>query len=215
MSVKMQIQIPSLCKIFSFYEEIPQEFLDEPYVDSFFYHNIFDISGSHFRIVRVSRGSNKKSFAVKLFQFCDLKTQQRYILQEEVNFSKRELNCLVDSLRDFLKTFDHASKCIQVSLPKAKVEIGSTKSKDNLFAHYFNHIIGHLNRQNRLSFRFGNNNSCVISIENFELHGNQFILREMANLNDREVHHLRKNRYYVANKCELNESNYIVWRIDP
>ena len=38
--------------------------------------------------MRVSRGSNIKSFAIKLFQFCDLKTQQRYILQEEVNTSK-------------------------------------------------------------------------------------------------------------------------------
>ena len=85
--------------------------------------------------MRVSRGSNKKSFAIKLFQFCDLKTQQRYILQEEVNISKRELTCLVESLRDFLKTFDPASKCIQIPLPKPKVEIGSLKLKDNLFAH--------------------------------------------------------------------------------
>ena len=93
MSVKKQI--PSLCKLYSFYEEIPEEFLDETDVDSYFYHNIFDISQSQHRIVRVSRGSNKKSFAIKLFQFCDLKTQQRYILQEEVNISKRELTSLV------------------------------------------------------------------------------------------------------------------------
>ena len=127
MSVKKQI--PSLCKLNSFYEEIPEEFFDETDVDSQFYHNNFDISQSQHRIVLVSRGSNKKSFAIKLFQFGDLKTQQRYILQEEVNISKRELTCLVDSLRDFLKTFDQASKCIQIPLPKPKVEIGSTKSK--------------------------------------------------------------------------------------
>ena len=125
MSVKKQI--PSLCKLYSFYEEIPEEFLDETDVDSYFYHNIFDISQSQHRIVRVSRGSNKKSFAMKFFQFCDLKTHQRYILQEEVNISKRELTCLVDNLRDFLKAFDQASKCIQIPLPKPKVEIGSTK----------------------------------------------------------------------------------------
>ena len=29
-------QIPSLCKLYSFYEEIPEEFLDETDVDSFF-----------------------------------------------------------------------------------------------------------------------------------------------------------------------------------
>ena len=109
--------------------------------------------------MRVSRGSNKKSFAIKLFQFCDLKTQQRYIL-EEVNISKRELTCLVGNLRDFLKTFDQASKCMQIPLPKFKVDIGSTKSKDNLFAHDYNDIIEHPNRQIRLSFQFGNNNSA-------------------------------------------------------
>ena len=184
--------------------------MDETDVDSYFYHNIFDISQSHSRIVRVSRGSNKKSFAIKLFQFCDLKTQQRYILQEEVNISKRELTCLVDNLRFFLKTFDQASKCIQIPLPKPKVELGSTKSKYNLFVHHYNDIIEHPNRQIRLSFRFGNNNSCVFSLKKFELHGNQFILTEIVNLNHREIRHLYKNRYYVANKCEIIERIYNV-----
>ena len=124
-----------------------------------------------------------------------------------MNITKTELTCLVDSLRDFLKTFDQASKCIQVPLPKPQVEFGSTKSEDNLFAHYYNDIIEHPNRQIRLSFRFGNNNSCVFSIKKFELHGNQFILTENVNLNHREIHHLYKNRYHFANKCEIIESN--------
>ena len=160
--------------------------------------------------MRISRGSNKKSFAVKLFQFCDLKTQQRYILQEEMNISKKELTCLVDNLRDFLKTFDQAGKCIQISLPKPKFEIGSTKSKDNLFAHHYNDFFENPNRQLLLSFRFGKNNSCVFSLKKFELHGNQFILTEIVNINHREIHHLYKNRHYVANKCEIIVSNYNV-----
>ena len=132
MSVKQQI--PSLRKFYSSYEEKPEQFLDETDVDSYFYHNIFDISQSQHRIVRLSRGCIKKSVAIKLSQFCNIKTQQRQILQEEVNISKRELACLVDSSRDFLKLFDHASKCLQIPLPKPKVENGSTKSKDNVFA---------------------------------------------------------------------------------
>ena len=143
-----------------------------------------------------------------MFQFCDLKTQQRYMLQEGKNNSERELTCWVDNLRDFLKTFDQTSKCIQIPLPKPKVEIWSTKSNNNLFAHYYNDIIEHPNRQIRLSFRFGNNNSCVFSLKKFELHGNQFILTENVNLNHREIYHLYKNRSYVANKCEIIESNY-------
>ena len=53
-------QIPSLCILYSIYEELTEEFLDETDVDSYLYHNIFDISQSQHRIVRVSRGSNKK-----------------------------------------------------------------------------------------------------------------------------------------------------------
>ena len=211
MSVKKQIH--SLCKLYSSYEEIPDELLEETDVDSCLYQNVFDISQSQHRLVLVSRGSNKKSFAVKLFQFCDLKTQQRNILQEEVNISKRDFTSLADSLRVFLKTFDKPSKCIQSPLSKPKVEIGSTKSIDNLFAHYYNDIIEHPNRQIRLSFRFGNNNSCVFTLKKFELHGNHFIhfiLTEIVNINYREIRHLYKNRYYVANKCEIIESNYNV-----
>ena len=42
MSVKKQF--PSLCKLYSFNEEILEEFLDGTDVDSYFYQNIFDIS---------------------------------------------------------------------------------------------------------------------------------------------------------------------------
>ena len=121
-------QIPSLCKLYSFYEEILEEFLDETDVDSYFYHDIFDSSESQHRIVRVSRGSNKKTFAIKLFRFCDIKTQQRYFLQEEVKTSKGEITCLVDSLRDFFKTFNHASKCIPYRSPNLRLDLQSQKT---------------------------------------------------------------------------------------
>ena len=44
MSVKKQI--PSLCKLYSIYEEIPEEVLDETDVDNYFYLNNFLISHS-------------------------------------------------------------------------------------------------------------------------------------------------------------------------
>ena len=78
--------------------------MDETVVDSYFYHNIFDISQSQHRIVRVNTSSNMKSFTFKLIKFRDLMTQQCSILHEKVNTSEKELSCLVDSLRDFLKT---------------------------------------------------------------------------------------------------------------
>ena len=195
-------------KLFSKYEVIPEEFLEPNDVDSYFYHNIFDIFQFQHRMARFSGGSNKKSFAINLFEFCDLRTQQRYILQE-VNLSKKGLTSLIDSLRHFFRVFDHASKCIRITLPKLKVDFGST-SKNNLFAQYYNDIIEHPNRQIHLSFRFGSNKSCENSIKKFELHGNQFILTETVNLHQREIHHLYKNRSYVANKCKIFESKYDV-----
>ena len=99
-----------------------------------------------------------------------------------MKISKRELTCLVDSLRDFLKTFDYASECIQIPLPKLRIKMGSTKSKDNLFAHYYNLIIEHTKIQIRLSFQFGNNNACVFSINKFELHAISLFLQNLSTL---------------------------------
>ena len=67
MSTKKQIS--TLCKLFSIYEEIPEEFLDETDVDGYFYHNILDISQSHNRIVLVSKRSNKKLFCIQSVSF--------------------------------------------------------------------------------------------------------------------------------------------------
>ena len=152
MSTKKHIS--SLCKLYSVYKEIPEEFLDKTDVDSYFYHKILDISQSHYRIVRVSKGSNKKSFAFKVFHFCDSKLQQRYILEEEVSISEKEIESLLDSLGEFLKAFDQVNKVSQSPLPKPKFEIGFTKAKDEPFSHCHKDIVEHLNRQIRLSFRF-------------------------------------------------------------
>ena len=55
-------QLSSLCKLYSLYEELAEEFLDETDVDSYFYHIILDISQSHHQRVRVGKGYNKKFF---------------------------------------------------------------------------------------------------------------------------------------------------------
>ena len=71
-------------------------------------------------------------------------------------------------------------------------------------------IVEHLNRQIRLSFRFEKNKTCVFSIKKFEQYGDQFILTEIVNLSYREIKHLYKNRFFVACKCDIFESNYNV-----
>ena len=208
MSTKKQNS--SLCKLYSIYEEVPEAFLDETDVDSYFYYNILDISQSQNRIFRVSKGSNKKSVAFKVFHFCDSKLQQRFILEEEVSISKKEIESLLDSLGEFLKAFDQANKVLQIPLPKPKFEIGFTKAKDVVFSHCYKDIAEHLNRQKRISFRFGKNKTCVFSIKKFEHYGDQFILTEVVNLGFREIKHLYKNRFFVAYKCNIFQSNYDV-----
>ena len=203
-------QISSLCKLYSLYEEIPEEFLDNTDVDSYFFQIILDISQSHNRIVRVSKGSNKKSFEFKVFQFCDSKLQQRFILKEEVSISKNEIEFLLNSLGEFLKDFDQANKVSQIPLPKPKFEIGFTKAKDELLSHCYKDIVEHLNRQIRISFRFEKNKTCVSSIKKFEQYGDQFILTEVVNLGYREIKHLYKNRFFVAYKCNIFQSKYDV-----
>ena len=136
MSIKKQI--PSLRNLYTFYGEIPENFLYETDVDSFFYHNILDIALIDNRIVRVSKSSHKITVAFKLFQCCKLKNQQRFNLEEEVSVSLKELAAIFNTLRQFLKQYGKTLKFPALyPLPKPKHEIGFTLFKDELFAHYF------------------------------------------------------------------------------
>ena len=145
-----------------------------------------------------------------MFQFCDSKLQQRFILKEEVSISRNEIESLLDSLGEFLEAFDQANKVSQIPLPKPKFEIGFTKAKDELFTHCYKDIVEQLKRQIRLSFRFEKKKTCVFSIKKFEHYGDQFILTEVVNLGYREIKHLYRNRFFVAWKCNIFQSNYDV-----
>ena len=169
-----------------------------------------DNSQSHQRIVRVSNGSNKKSFAFKVFRFCDSKLQQQFLLKEEARVSKKEIESLLDGLGEFFKAFDRANKVSQIPLPKHKFEIGFTKAKDELFNQCDKDIVVHLKRQIRFSFRFEKTKTCVFSLKMFELYGDQFFLTEVVNLGYRGIKHLYKKRFCITYKCDLFESNYDV-----
>ena len=93
----------------------------------------------------------QKNFAFKLFQFFNLKNQQRFILEEELSVSLKEPAAILNTLRQFLKQYDKTVKFPALyPLPKPKQEIGSTLFKDESFAHYFQDIKEHCNRQIRL-----------------------------------------------------------------
>ena len=99
--MSIEKQIPSLSKLYLLYEEVPEKFLDQTDVDSYFYHYILDIALIEKRIVRVSKGSNKIIFAFQLFQFCNLKNQQQFILEEEVSVSFKNLQLFWTSYAKF------------------------------------------------------------------------------------------------------------------
>ena len=208
MSTKKQIS--SLCKLHSVYEKIPEDFLDETNVHSYFYHNILDISQSHQRIVLVSKRSNNKSFAFKVFHVCDSKLQQRFILKKEVSISKKEIESLLDSLGEFVKAFYQANKVSQIPVPKPKLEIGFTKAKDELFNQCYKDIVEHLNRQIRFLFRIEKKHELCLFYQKVEQYGDHFIRTEVVNLSYREINHLYMNRFFVAYKCDIFDSNYNV-----
>ena len=72
--------------MYTIYEEVPESFLEETDVDSFFYHNILDFALMDDRIVRVSKDSNQKTFAFKVFQFCILKISKDSFLKRRFYF---------------------------------------------------------------------------------------------------------------------------------
>ena len=203
----------SLCKLYSVYGEVLKEFLDEIDLDSHFHHEFFDISHSHHRIVRVSRGSNKQSFAFKLFHFCDSKLQQLFILKEGVSNSKKEIESPHGSLGEFLVAFDQANKVSQVPLPEPKFEIGFIKAKSEPFSHYHKDIVQHLNRKFGLSFRVEKDKTCVFSIKKLEHYGDQFFHIEVVKLGYGQIKNFFKNRVFVADKCNIFESKCTLQRI--
>ena len=99
-----------------------------------------------------------------------MKNQQRFILEEEVTVLLKELEAILNTLRQFSKQYDKTVKVRALYLlPKLKQEIGFTLFKDELFAHYFQEIKEHFNREIGLSFCFERKKECCFYIKNFKL----------------------------------------------
>ena len=155
----------------------------------YFYTIVLDFALIDNPIVRVSKSSNKKIFAFKLFQFCNLKNQQGFILEEEVSVSLKELAAILNTLLQFLKQYAKTVKFPALyPLPNPKQDSGFTLFKGKLFAHSFHDIKEHCHRQIRLCFRFERNKQCCLSIKKFQIVGEQNVLIEIINLRHCEVH---------------------------
>ena len=99
-----------------------------------------------------------------------MKNQRRFIPEEEVSVSLKELAAILNTLRQFLKQYDKIVKFPALhTLPKPKQEIGFVLFKDELFAHYFQDIKEHFSRQIRLIFVLSVRMSVVSSSESLKL----------------------------------------------
>ena len=154
----------------------------------------------------------KTKSAIKQYRFCGTKTQQRYILKEELPISEKKVVVLIENLRVFLKPYEQASKSTQILVRRHKTEIGSTLSKANLFAHCFKDNQKNSNSQMHFFFLFGKNNWCAISIKTFDVYGHQLIPAEIININHHELCSLHKNRCLIGYICGFGGSNYDIER---
>ena len=187
MSIKTQM--PSSSKLYTVYEEVPECFLDETDLDIYFYHNILNFALIDNRIVRVRKESNKNpKFHLKNLQL----------------FWTRYVSFWNNTIK--LSTFE-----LYTLYPNQNKRLAIHFFKDELFAHYFQDLKEHRNRQISLSFRFERNKECCLSVKKFQIVGEENVLTEIINLRDCEVHRLHQNCYYSASKCASFDSNYVIW----
>ena len=196
-------QLPTLSKLYSIYEEIPEDLLDEADIDFYFYHSILNITKKEDRLVRLSKTSNKKSFDLKVFKFDCSTIQQKYSLSEEITLTRRELGVVLDCLNDFLVQFEAARQSNYYSLPTPKAPIGYTFLKDDLFCHHIHEIRKHSKRHIRLSFRLELNKDWIFSFKKFTLTDSEFLLEEIIDLRHSEVKSLLSNRKFIRSTCFL------------
>ena len=108
-------QIPNLCKLYCFQEEIPEVFLDKADVDSYFYHNVFDTSQCQHRMIRVSKGANKnfRNQVVPILRFKDTAAlyppRTNDYLQKQTQFCGRQFAQYQNDI------FEHPSRQIRLS----------------------------------------------------------------------------------------------------
>ena len=213
MSTKKHIS--SLCKLYSVYEEIPAEFLDEMDVDSYFYHNILDISQSHHRIVRISKGSNNKSFVFKVLLFLRFKITPTIYSQGRSQHFQKKFNLYSTVWVNFSKLLIKPTKWRGFHYPNQTLRLVYKSNRRTVQSLLQGYSWAFKQTNSVIVSVWKKNKSCVFSIKKFEQYGDQFILTENVNLSYHKIKHLYKNRFFVAHKWDILETNYNVYCIQP
>ena len=74
-------QIPSLSKLYTVYEEVPENFFHETDSDSFFYHIILDIAGSISELFKLPMVPTRKVLLSNYFSFATSKINKDSLLK--------------------------------------------------------------------------------------------------------------------------------------
>ena len=127
MSTKKQIF--SFCKLYSECEEIPEEFSDKTDVDTYFYCNILDISQSHHRIVRVSKGSKKSRLHSKCFVFAIQSYSSELFSMKKSAFPERKLRLYSTLWVIFSKLFIKLTKYRNIHYPNINSRLDLQRQK--------------------------------------------------------------------------------------
>ena len=108
--MSLKNQLPTLSKLYSNLERIPENFKEATDIDSYFYHIILSISTAETRLVCLSKSSNKTSFIFKVFKFDSSKFQQRCFLVEEISKTTQNLASTLYCLHKLPEQHDKAKK---------------------------------------------------------------------------------------------------------
>ena len=118
--------------LFSIRRNIGKIFLDKTDVDNYFYHNILDFSQSHHRIVRVGKGSNKKSFAFKVFPFFSIQSYSSDLFSRKKSaFPKKKLRLYSTVSMNFSKLLIKPTKYRSFHYPNLNLRLDLQKQKTN------------------------------------------------------------------------------------
>ena len=131
-SMSTKKQISSLCKLYSIYKEIPEEFLDETDVDSYFYQNLLDISQSHHRIVfELAKDPTKSLLPSKCFVSAIQSYSSNLFSRKKSAFLKRNMSFYSTVWVNFSKPFILPTKYRRFHYPNQNLRLDLQKQKMN------------------------------------------------------------------------------------
>ena len=120
-----------MCKLYSVYEEIPEEILDETDVDSYFYHNILDISQSTTEQCELAKDPTKTLLHSKRFIFGNKIYSSDLFSRKKSAFSKKKLSLYSIVWVNFSKHLIKPTKYRSFHYPNQKLRLGLQKQETN------------------------------------------------------------------------------------